>query len=53
MAVRQAPLKEATKDGRRWYFYLWVKYPDGSRKLYNSVKYYTKKERRKEDSLEL
>lgn len=44
MAIRQASLKEATKDGRRWYFYLWIKYPDGTRKFYNSAKFFTKKE---------
>ena len=44
MAVRQAKGKKICKDGRKWYFYTWLYYPDGSRKLYTSKCFMTKKE---------
>ena len=44
MAVRQAKGKRICKDGRKWYFYTWLYYPDGSRKYYTSKCYMTKKE---------
>lgn len=36
MAVRQTSQNKMTKDGRKWYFYTWLNYPDGSRKMYTS-----------------
>ena len=44
MAVKQVPQKRMTKDGRKWYFYTWLHYPDGSRKMYNSKLFLTKRE---------
>lgn len=44
MAVREASKDKITKDGRKWYFYTWLYYPDGSRKMYTSKYYLTKKE---------
>ena len=44
MAVRQTSQNKVTKDGRKWYFYTWLNYPDGSRKMYTSKLYMTKKE---------
>ena len=44
MAVRQAKGKRICKDVRKWYFYTWLYYPDGSRKYYTSKCYMTKKE---------
>ena len=44
MPVRQAAKKNATKDGRRWSFYIYLTYTDGSKRKYQSQKYMTKKE---------
>lgn len=44
MAVRQVSKDKITKDGRKWQFFLYIKYPDGTRKKYFSKNYSTKHE---------
>ena len=44
MAVRETNKNRITKDGRKWYFYTWLSYPDGTRKMYTSKLFLTKKE---------
>lgn len=44
MPVRQVAKKNATKDGRRWAFNIYLTYADGSKRKYQSKKYMTKKE---------
>jgi len=44
MAVRQVSKDKITKDGRKWQFYLYIKYPDGTRKKYFSKNYSTRHE---------
>ena len=44
MAVRQVSKKDGTKDGRRWYFYTYIKDITGNKKRYKSKKYHTQKE---------
>ena len=44
MAVREVSKDKVTKDGRKWYFYTWLYYPDGTRKMYQSKCFLTKKE---------
>ena len=44
MAIRQADISRQSKDGRKWYFYTWINLPDGSRKMYTSKNFMTKKE---------
>lgn len=44
MAIRQVDISRQSKDGRKWYFYTWLNLPDGSRKMYTSKNYMTKKE---------
>lgn len=33
MPVRQTAKKNVTKDGRRWSFYIYLTYTDGSKKI--------------------
>ena len=44
MAVRQVSKKDGTKDGRRWYFYSYIRDITGNKKRYKSKKYHTQKE---------
>ena len=44
MAVRQVSKKDGTKDGRRWYFYTYIRDITGNKKRYKSKKYHTQKE---------
>lgn len=44
MPVRQVAKKNATKDGRRWAFNIYLTYADRSKRKYQSKKYMTKKE---------
>ena len=44
MAVRQVSKKDGTKDGRRWYFYTYIRDITGNKKRYKSKKYRTQKE---------
>ena len=44
MGVRQVALNRATKDGRRWQFYTFVKSREGVKKRYYSKLFYTRKD---------
>lgn len=44
MSVRQVAKKNATKDGRRWVFNIYLTYADGSKRKYQSQKFMSKKE---------
>ena len=44
MAVRQGTGNRVSKDGRKWYFYTWINLPDGTRSMYTSKCYMTRKE---------
>lgn len=44
MAIKQFDKEHATSDGRRWIFYDYIYYTDGTRKKYMSKKYTTKYE---------
>lgn len=53
MAVRQVSKKDATKDGRHWYFYTYIRDITGNKKRYKSKKYHTQKEAEKAEVKEI